>query len=173
MTATEQASKGRTTLIPLLLEHGARAGARDSLGSTPLHRAAAAGKVRLDMARHHGPLQRAAITWAWGCGPSVNTPKAQAGTAWYSGNVPAVLCSSRWWRSLQVEAIKALLGRSGVSIDATDKQGQTPLMLAVRAQQQPAALALTAAGASLDVSLCTLLHMCVLSCYRGSHVAPV
>jgi Ankyrin repeats (many copies) len=47
VTATEQASKGRTALVPLLLEHGARAGARDSLGSTPLHRAAAAGKVRL------------------------------------------------------------------------------------------------------------------------------
>jgi Ankyrin repeats (many copies) len=50
VTATEQASKGRTALIPLLLEHGARAGARDSLGSTPLHRAAAAGKVRVNMA---------------------------------------------------------------------------------------------------------------------------
>jgi hypothetical protein len=59
-----------------------------------------------------------------------------------------------------VEAIKALLGRPGVSIDAADKQGQTPLMLAVRAQQQPAALALTAAGASLDVSTCTLLRLC-------------
>ena len=58
-----------------------------------------------------------------------------------------------------MEAIKALLGRPGVSIDAADKQGQTPLMLAVRAQQQPAALALTAAGASLDVRIRTLLHL--------------
>jgi ankyrin repeat protein len=57
---------------------------------------------------------------------------------------------------LQVEAIKALLGKTGVDIEARDKQGQTPLMLAVRAQQQPAALALTAAGASLDVSICGL-----------------
>lgn len=75
MIATGQASKGRTALIPLLLEHGARAGARDSLGSTPLHRAAAAGKVRVDMARHHGPLQRVAAAWVQECGAHVNNPK--------------------------------------------------------------------------------------------------
>ncbi len=42
---TLQASKGRTGLIPLLLRHGAQPTMADKLGNTPLHRAAAAGKV--------------------------------------------------------------------------------------------------------------------------------
>lgn len=60
---------------------------------------------------------------------------------------------------MQVEAIKALLGRPGVKLDAKDKQGQTPLMVAVRAQQQTAALTLTSEGADLEVSQHANHHM--------------
>jgi ankyrin repeat protein len=75
-----------------------------------------------------------------------------------SEEASATLPILKWRRLTQVEAIKALLGRPGVDVEARDKQGQTPLMLAVRAQQQPAALALTAAGASLDVSNVSQSH---------------
>ncbi len=40
-----QASKGNTALLQLLLKHSAKANAKDSTGSTPLHRAASANKA--------------------------------------------------------------------------------------------------------------------------------
>lgn len=40
-----QASKGRLGVMGVLLDHGAKLSAADSMGNTPLHRAAAAGKV--------------------------------------------------------------------------------------------------------------------------------
>lgn len=43
-----QASKGRLGLVGFLLQHGAKLGTRDKQGATPLHRAAAAGKVQFD-----------------------------------------------------------------------------------------------------------------------------
>ncbi len=43
--AGRQASKGRLPLVELLADHGARVAARDGQGATPLHRAAASGKV--------------------------------------------------------------------------------------------------------------------------------
>lgn len=52
----------------------------------------------------------------------------------------------------QVEAIRVLLSHHAGNIDAADKESQTPLMVAVRAQQQPSALVLAAAGADLNVS---------------------
>ena len=42
--AVLQASKGRVALLQLLMHHGAKVNARDSTGSTPLHRAAGAGQ---------------------------------------------------------------------------------------------------------------------------------
>jgi len=57
-----------------------------------------------------------------------------------------------------VEAIKVLLSHHAGNIDAADREGQTPLMVAVRAQQQPSALVLTASGAKTDVSARRLMR---------------
>ena len=73
-----QASKGKPTLIRLLLKHGAAVGKQDVTGSTPLHRAASAGKA---------------------------------------------------------EAVRTLVEEGRAKLEVADKQGQTPLFVAVSCDQ--------------------------------------
>lgn len=101
-----QASKGSAQLLRLLLKHGAKVNARDSTGSSPLHRAASAGKaeaVRLLVEEGGAKLD---VKDKMGATPLF--------VAIESHNTNIAL----------------FLAAKGASLDVATKEGQTPLSIA-------------------------------------------
>lgn len=103
------ASKGAAGVVEELVRHGAEVDARDCTGSTALHRAAGTGHVAV------------LRILAERCGAALDVKDGQ-------GHTPlAVACVSG-----HPAAARYLAGR-GADVEAEDREGETPLSLAVRA----------------------------------------
>ena len=102
-----QASKGRPSLVRLLLQAGAQADARDAHGATPLHRAAGTG--RLDTLR-----------------VLLEEEGAKLDARDEQGATPLLLAAAGGH-----QAAAAYLAAKGADVEAEDKEGETPLGAAV------------------------------------------
>lgn len=98
-----QASKGNLGLIRLLAKHGAKVNAKDGTGSTPLHRAASAGKQ--EAARVLLEEARAKVD-----------PRDKLGA---TPLFVAVTCGA--------PSIALLLAARGADLEAATKAGETPV----------------------------------------------
>lgn len=166
------ASKGHETVVRLLLEKGAAPEARDSSGQTPLIAAADRGHrdvVRLllekganpEARRNNGDTALAAAT-----SEEVQELLSKAVAAkelktllQYQSADDILLSSSRYGTTAIVEV---LLDQNRGNIEARDKEGETPLILAARGGHADTVRLLLDKGATIDARTkhnSTALHM--------------
>lgn len=155
-TALHLAAGSSLPIVELLLRHGADVNARDYGDNTPLHVAAAEGKLEIVLAllakqadlravnrQRVTPLLNAA---SHGSVPVVQALLAAGADLQHTDSVGETALH-RAATSGQVELIKLLLAR-GFAVDVLDRQRQAPLYQAVRALRPEAAKLLLAHGAN-------------------------
>ncbi len=132
-----QASKGRLSLLRLLIKGKANLKARDSTGSTALHRQPA----------EEPPLS--SQTHPWYCIDALLIPHnhgnvVQAGLEIF----PCRACSAG-----KLDAVHLLVEEAGVPLESKDRSGATPVSVAAAAGEKNIALFLISKGADVEVSM--------------------
>jgi hypothetical protein len=152
--AREAATPAILTVLRDLVARGASVLLPDWEGRTPLHWAARtsveATRILLDAGADTGAIDLLGNTVLHGAVAAAIPPLVAAGArptlANQFGSTPLHDAAANG----DANAVRALLAIPGVSVNALDTDGETPLMLAVRAGGNPATRVLLEAGAAKD-----------------------